>query len=197
MSSLSDRINELKKRAGEITRQITTLTDRRRSYSLAAASGDKKAAREIADADNEISTLGKESQTVTAAIESGEAILAQKALEAEAAQRREREAEAHRVAMALAALNAEIDERLKELREVFERRASLFAQLSNTGICDLGLIMRLGHKSSATASAHLAGLGRFLAMEMTPVVAQRPLADSNTLLLGIGKPPAVQRIQPR
>jgi hypothetical protein len=194
MSDLASRISQLKLRAVELTKQISGLADKRKSYAFAASDGDAKAKKAIADVDFEMESLRKEEQTVGAGIESGEALIAQQALDAATAARREREAEAHRTAQAISALNVELDERLKELRDVFERRASLFAQLSNTGMVDLGMIMRLGHKSSATSSAHLAGLGRFLAMEMTPVVAQRPLADSNSLLLGIGKSSSTPRV---
>jgi hypothetical protein len=124
----------------------------------------------------------------------GEALIKQQELDAEAAERRAREGEAYTHARALIALNEELDLALVALREQFERRASILSGLANTGVVDLGLVMRLGHKSHATSSAHRAGLGRYLAMEMTPVVAQRPLADSNSLLLSIGKPP-VNRVE--
>jgi hypothetical protein len=195
MSSLSDRLVELKKRASEISKQLTSLADRRKSFAFAAVTGDKRAVREITDVDTEVATLDKESATVNSAIETGEALIAQQALDAETAARRLREGEAYSHARALIALNEELDLALIALREQFERRASLLAGLAATQVVDAGLIMRLSHKSNATSSAHRAGLGRFLAMEMTPVVAQRPLADSASLLLGIGSPPTNPRVR--
>jgi hypothetical protein len=194
VSSLSDRLVELKKRAGEITKQITSLADKRKSYAFAAATGDAKARKQITDVDFEVESLRKEEQTVASAVESGEALIKQQELDAEAAERREREVEAHRTAQAISALNCELDARLKELREAFERRASLFAELAATGIADLGMIMRLGNKYNATSSAQLTGLGRYLNLEMVPAAVQRPLADSNSLLLSIGKPPVTPRV---
>jgi hypothetical protein len=190
MSSLSDRLAELKKRAGEITRQITSLADKRKSYAFAAATGDAKARKQISDVDFEVQSLGKEEQTITAAIESGEALIKQQQLDAEAAERREREGKAYGHARALIALNEEIDLAFAQLREQFERRASILSGLAATGVVDLGLVMRLGNKYNATSSAQLAGLGRYMNLEMVPAAVQRPLADSNSLLLSIGKQPS-------
>ena len=53
MSSLSDRISLLRQRAADIATQLTSLGDRRRSYSLAAAEGDDHAKREIGGIDLE------------------------------------------------------------------------------------------------------------------------------------------------
>jgi hypothetical protein len=50
--------------------------------------------------------------------------------------------------------------------------------------------MRLSNRAGPTSAAHRAGLGRYINLEMMPVVAHRPLADSNSLLLGIGEPPS-------
>jgi hypothetical protein len=189
MSSLSDRIAQLKRRASEVASQITALADRRRSYSFAASEGDAKARKSIGDIDFETDALKREAATVSDAIEIGEALEHQRLLDAEAEARREREIAAYKAARAVASLNLELDQELVRLREMFERRAALLKALGNSGTVDLGLITRLSHKSGATASAQLAGLSKYLALEMTPTSAMRPLATSNELLLKIGVEP--------
>jgi hypothetical protein len=86
-------------------------------------------------------------------------------------------------------LNEELDLRLVQLREAFERRASLLVELGNTEVVDRTLIMRLAQRTGPTAAAHASGLGRFINLDMMPVVSHRPLADSNEVLLGIGEAP--------
>jgi hypothetical protein len=76
---------------------------------------------------------------------------------------------------------------------MFERRRDQLARLADTGVADLTMIMKLSHKSMASAAAAHAGLAKFLSMEMTPTVAQRPLATSNEILLKIGAPPTPPR----
>jgi hypothetical protein len=179
----------LRKRAAEVASQIGALADKRKSYSLAASEGDARARKAIADADYERDALLKEAATVADALEIGEALTRQQALDAEAAQRRERSIEAYQAARGVVALNEEIDLALSRLREQFERRSIILRSLANTSICDPALLMRLANKAVPTSAAHRAGLGRFLNLEMTPIIAQRPLADSNVVLLGIGEAP--------
>jgi hypothetical protein len=171
--------------------QLTALADKRRSYALASVEGDERARQAIADTDFETDALKREQTTVLSAIETGEALEAQRALEAEAKERHEREVHAYSAARAVCTLNIELDEALVHLRELFERRAILLKDLGDTGVVDLGLIVRLNHRSLATASAQLAGLSKYFALEMTPASAVRPLSVSNELLLTIGaEPPA-------
>jgi hypothetical protein len=199
LSSLTDRIVQLRKRASEITTQLGSIADRRKSYSLAAAEKDSRALKEIVDADFEADNLRKESQTISSAIESAEALSRQQELEAKRAEERKLQVEAHVTASAISALNAELDEMLLRLREAFERRASLLRSLTNIdgSVVPPELAMRLSNKSHATSAAHLVGLGRYLAMEMVPTVAWRALAEQNDLLLGIGADPTLPRIVPR
>jgi hypothetical protein len=188
LSSLSDRIAALKARAAQVTSQLTSLSDKRRSYSLAASEGDAKAQKSIGDIDFETDALKREQATVADAIEIGEALEQQRLLDAEAEQQHSRQVEAHEHAQAVATLNAELDGMLVQLRECLERRAIHLRSLSNTGVVDSNLIMRLSNKAGPTSAAHHAGLGRYINLDMVPVVAHRPLADANSLLLGIGEP---------
>jgi hypothetical protein len=190
VASYSDKISEFNKRIADIASKLSGLSDKRRSYSLAAASGDARALKQIGDVDFELDALRKEQQTINSAIETATALDKQHELEAHLAEDRARRVEAHKSASAVAAINSELDGMLVQLRECLERRAIHLRSLSNTGVVDPNLIMRLSNKSGPTSAAHLAGLGRHINLEMVPVVAQRPLADSNSLLLGIGTPPS-------
>jgi hypothetical protein len=133
--------------------------------------------------------LLKEQTTVLSAIETGESLQKQRALEAEAKERHEREVEAYCAARAICTLNIGIDEHLVLLRQQLERRAVLLKDLGDTGVVDLGLIMRLNNRALATASAQLAGLSKYLNLEMTPASAVRPLGSGNEILLTIGAEP--------
>ena len=200
MSSLSDRIAELRKRAEQVASQITTLADRRKEFAYAAAEGDAKARKAIQDADYERDALLKEQTTVADAIEIGEALEKQQQLDAAAKQERERNERAYKAARAVAALNLECDCELVRTRELLERRAALLQELAACGEREAAIAVRLQNKSGPTAAAQKAGLSRFLNMEMTPNASVRPLADTNELLLGIGAKPngnGQPRVTPR
>jgi hypothetical protein len=190
MASYSDKIQEFHRRISDIAAKLTGLADKRKSYSLAAASGDPRALKQVGEVDWELDALRKEQQTITSAIETATALEKQHELEATAAEEHSRKIEAHKSAQAVAAINTELDALLVQLRECFERRALHLRSLSNTGIVDPNLIMRLTNRAGPTSAAHAAGLGRHINLDMVPVVAQRPLADSNSLLLSIGEPPS-------
>jgi hypothetical protein len=183
MSSFADRIAELKDRAHDVAAQIVALAERRRQHSLDAAIGDKRAVQAIADLDAESDALKRQAQTLSAALELAEIKEREAAAELKAIRRREQEEAAYSAARAIVTLNEELDLALIHLREMFERRAILLRSLTTV---DPNLIMRLSNRAGPTSAAHAAGLGRHLNLEMTPVVAQRPLADANALLLGIG-----------
>jgi hypothetical protein len=189
MSSLSDRIAQLKRRASEVASQITALADRRKEYSFAAASGDAKAKKAIADADYEAENLRREAATVSDAIEIGEALEKQRLLDAEAEALRSRAHAGYKAARAVASLNLELDQELVRLREMFERRAILLKALGDTSAVDSSLVVRLSNRANATSAAQLAGLSKFINLEMTPTASQRSLASSNEILLRIGSEP--------
>jgi hypothetical protein len=195
MSSYADKIAELKKREAEFANELSRLADKRKEYSLAAVGGDGRAQKQIADVDFEEQALRRDAATVSCAIETAEALERQEAQDAQAQQLSKVRDEASRTAEALIAVNVEVDAMLKLLREAFERRAELLQNLSRTGLVDGALVMRMSTKAPASAAAQFAGLGRFLALEMTPVSAQRPLVDSNSVLLGLAN--SAPRVRPR
>jgi hypothetical protein len=189
MSSYEDKIAEFKDRIADIGKQLASLTSQRKSYSLAAATGDAKAIKQIADIDFALDAARREEGTLSSAIESAVALDRAAEQDAEAKARHERNIAAYKISRAIVALNEELDSRLKQLREAFERRAALLVELGNTEAADRALVMRLSHRAGPTSAAQHAGLSRYLSLEMTPNAAQRPLADTNSVLLGIGEPP--------
>jgi hypothetical protein len=196
MSTFTDRINQFNKQIAALGTKITGLADKRKSFSLAASEGDTHARKEIADVDFELEGLRKEAMALSSALETAEALAKQEALDQQQKAERDRAVEAARHAEAVAALNVELDDRLRQLRDVFERRAGLLAALGNFNILDPSLLMRMSGKSGPTSAAQFVGLGRYLALEMVPAHVMRPLTDGNDPLLGIAKkvsPPAPNR----
>jgi hypothetical protein len=190
LSSYADKISEFNRRISDIATKLTTLSDKRKEYAFAAASGDTRARKAITDCDFETESLRKEEQIVASAIETAQALERQHELEAKAAQEHSRQSEAHKCAQAIAALNCELDAMLVQLRECLERRSHVLRELGNTATVDPSLLMRFSNRAGPTSAAHHAGLGKFLNLDMVPVVSQRPLADSNSVLLSIGEPPS-------
>jgi hypothetical protein len=195
MSSYADKIAELKKREAELVKELATLADRRKEFALAAADGDGRAIKQIADVDFQSAALARDRATIGSALEAAQALLRQEAQDDQAQQLSRLRDEAGRHAEGIITLNVEIDAMLKLLREAFERRAELLQNLSRTGLVDGTLIMRMGTKASPTSAAALHGLGRYLALEMTPVSSQRSLADGNGPLLALSKQNS--RVRPR
>jgi hypothetical protein len=197
MSSYEARISEFKERIASIGRQLAELAARRKSYAFAAATGDSAAIKQIADIDFALDAARKEEGTLSSAIETAAALDRQREQDAAAAARHEAQVEAYKIARAVVALNLELDSALVALRAIFERRASLLVELANTEMVDRQLIMKLAQRTGPTAAAHSAGVGRFINLDMMPVVSHRPLADSNELLLGIGEAPDDKALKPR
>jgi len=185
--STTDQIVSLRERLSGIAGELAALVDRRKSYSLAATEGDARAIKSIGDCDFESEALRKQEQTILSAIESASALEKQREFDAEAAQRRALQAEAHKHAQAIIALNGELDTMLLRLREAFERRATALRHLADTGLVDTNLLLKFSHRTGPTAAAAHAGLNKFLHLEMVPVASLRTLADSNPILAGIGK----------
>jgi hypothetical protein len=189
LSSLSDRIAELKRRAEQVASQKVALRDQRRSYSLAASEGDERARKHIADIDFNLVACERDEQTTLSGIEAAEALLKQQALDEVAKAARELSEKAYTAARAAASLNLELDLELVRLREMFERRYILLQELAATGERESAIANRLQAKSGPTAAAQFAGLNRFIATEMTPNSSVRELASANELLLTIGAKP--------
>jgi hypothetical protein len=189
VSTYESKILAFKEQIASIAAQLVDVAARRKSFAFAAASGDIKAAQQIADCDFEADALRKQEATVASAVETALALERQEAQDAEAKARHERNIAAYKLARGIVTINQELDLALKQLREMFERRAALLIELGNTEAADRALVMRLSHKSGPTSAAHHCGLNRYLALEMTPNAAQRPLADTNAVLLGVGEAP--------
>src|SRR5260370_24324049 len=132
MSTYANRLSQLPARLTDVGTQLSSLADRRKSFSLAAATGDATARKQIADTDAEAEALRREEQTISAAVETAVALDKQQELEAQAAEEHARQVDAHRHAQGVIALNLEIDAALVHLREMFERRAVLLAGLART-----------------------------------------------------------------
>jgi hypothetical protein len=199
VSTYESRINEFKERIVSIGKQLAELGARRKSYSLAAATGDERALKEIADIDFALDAARKEEGTLSSAIETAAALDRAAEQDAEAKARHQRNIEAYKIARGIITINQELDLALKQLREMFERRAHLLVELGNTEACDRGLVMRLAHRSGPTSAAHHCGLAKYLALEMTPNAAQRALASVNEVLVGVGEAPdkADTKVRPR
>jgi hypothetical protein len=189
LSSYSDKIADFHKRIADIGARLTALTDRRKSYAYAAATGDTRALKQITDTDYEEASLVKEQQTLNSAVETALALERQHELEAKASEEHTRQVEAYSAARGVITINEELDLALLHLRELFERRAVVLRSLANTATVDPSLLMRLSNKAGPTSACHAAGLGRHIHLEMVPVVAQRTLSDANSILLGIGEQP--------
>jgi len=187
MSTYADRLSQLRARLTDVGKQLSSLADRRKSFSLAAATGDATARKQIADTDAEAEALRREEQTISAAVETAVALDKQQELEEHA-----RQVDAHRHAQGVIALNLEIDAALVHLREMFERRAVLLAGLARTNIVDGLFVGRLAGKAGPTRAACHAGLAKFIALEHPAPQSVRPLADTNTILVGIGAPPEAE-----
>jgi hypothetical protein len=190
VASYADKISEFNRRIADIGAKLAGLADRRKEFAYAAASGDARARKAITDCDFETESLRKEEQIVASAIETAQALERQHELEAKQTEEHSRQVEAYSAARSIITLNEELDLALIHLREMFERRAIVLRSLGNTATVDPALLMRLSNKAGPTSAAHSAGLGRHLNLDMVPVVSQRPLADSNAVLLGIGEAPS-------
>jgi hypothetical protein len=190
LSSHSDKISEFNKRIADIAVKLTSLADRRKQYSYAAATGDARARKQLDDDSFEETSLVKEQQVLNSAVETALALEKQHALETKAAEEHALQRTAHEHASAVAALNLELDAMLLQLRQCFERRAIVLRFLGNCAVADPSLILKLSNKSGPTSAFNHHGLGRHANIEMTPIVAQRPLSDVNPVLLGIGKSPS-------
>jgi hypothetical protein len=180
----------LKDRISEIGSRLTSLADKRRSYSLAASEGDTKAKAEIGVIDSEVTSLQRDAATFEAGISTAQALQRQEDLDLQQQVQREREVEAYNHARAIISLNLEVDTALLHLREMLERRSSLLSGLQQTEKVDPGFVARLSNKAALTRAACHAGLHRFLSIETCAPGSMVPLASTNETLLGIGKPPA-------
>jgi hypothetical protein len=185
MSSLTDRLNQLRQRATEVAANIAALTAKRKEQALDAMSGDKSALQIIASVDHETDILRREAFTLDAAISTAQEMQRQEAVDLEQQEHRERDHNAYTTARAIIALQLELDDLMQQLSALCERRASLLRELGQT--FDPSFASRLSGRGPLTRSACHYGLHRFLAIETCAPSSMRPLADTHSLLLGVGK----------
>jgi hypothetical protein len=188
MSSHEQRITELNKRVEAIDVKVGDLALSRHASALDAVGGSKDALRLIAQIDAQTEALLKERETVSAACEAVEALIAAEAAAADKAKQRELEVEAGKAASAIVAIHEEIDVHLNQLRQLFERRSSLVVDL---GRCGGGInpafIARLAGRSGPTAAAQFAGLGKYLDLVHVAAGSARPLSESNAPLIALSE----------
>jgi hypothetical protein len=191
MSSMADRINQLRDRASDVAARIAGFKDARSSASLRSIfDDDREAQKIIRDADLALDALSKESQTITSALSAAEALLTAEHAEAEKAERTERAIVAHRCAQGIAALNGELDDLLLKTRQCFEKRATLLADLARCEVAPPAYLQRFGAKGTASRAFAAAGLHRFCDLITPSALSFLPLASTNPQLLAIGIPPA-------
>jgi hypothetical protein len=197
MSTLTDRLDALKQRAQDIASQLVALTDKRRSFSFSAASGDHASAKQIADIDVQCDDLAKLHQTTLSAIEVGEGLAKQHALEAEQKKERDKDIAAYTAARAVIALSEEIDLALQKLAEQCARRQSLLAELLRCQAIEesyhlRSLLSKLAGKGPLTRASQHAGLHNYLSLQTVAPGSATPLAEGNSILLGIGQAPEAE-----
>jgi hypothetical protein len=189
MSTFAAKISELNKQIKTIGEKLASLADRRKEFSLAASDGDSHARKQIQDVDFELASLRSEAETLGAAAETALALERQQQLEEQQKQERARQLEAYNTARAVITLNEELDLRLTQLRQAFERRASLLGELNSMNLLDVVLLSRMASKAPATRAACAANLHRFLSLETCAPGSMVPLSSTNEQLLSIGEPP--------
>ena len=187
MSDYASRIAELSKRILSIDAQVGDLNNQRNAASLPAVEGDTHALKQVARLDSQIETLLKERQTIAAASEQIDAMIAAEAAKIDQERKRLAMASARDHASAIMTLNREIDEQLLHLREMFERRQDLISGLARTEILSSSVTSKLSGRASATRAACAANLHKHLSLETCAPGSMVPLADSNAILLNVGK----------
>jgi hypothetical protein len=191
---LSDRIDALMARAHDIAAQLAALTDKRRSFSFAASDGDAKAQKEISTIDRARADLELQEQTISSAISTAQTLAKQHALDEARQQEREKDIAAYTAARAVITLGEEIDLSLQRLAEQCARRQVLLAELLGCEAVERtyhlhALLTKLAGKGPLTRAAQHVGLHQYLSLQTVAPGSATPLAEGNSILLGIGKQP--------
>jgi hypothetical protein len=194
VSTLSDRIALLRKRATDIAAELMQLSDKRQSHALAASEGDAKALKVISDIDMECDDLARTHQTTLSAIETAEALAQLREVDDAQKAKRAKDEKVYTTSRAVIALQEEIDWALARLREMAERRQALLAELGQLEALNVTLLGRLASKAPLTRAACHAGLHRFMSLETSAQGSMVPLRESNAQLL-LGREPEVERVK--
>ena len=142
MSSYELKMAELNKRSADISAQLIKLDDQYKELVIEAVEGNKAAAKTLEDIEAEVNGLRREQRTLTAAVEQVRALQKGKEDESSAKEYERRVTEARATAAAILALDSEIDDGMRRLREALERRAHLLGRLSATNVLQAKVIMQ-------------------------------------------------------
>ena len=187
-SSLADKQNDLQARVDAIDQEIgecdTAFTELASQFS---GLDGKESLKQAAQLETRLAALRREKSLALAAqAHITREQLAEKEAQAEA-DRRAVQATAKQLAEGICSANAAIHQMLKQLFEAFQRRASLFHDLGNTGLIDSAVINKLAGKGAATRAACAAHLHAHLALEKVAQGSFVTLSSTNPILLGIGR----------
>jgi hypothetical protein len=187
MSDLEARIQALREHSRDLDARIASFREVRNKNALSAAfDADKAAIKIISEADTALATLTAEQQTISSAIEQAEGLLREEHSELERRERTAQAIAAHKAAMAIAALNAELDTLMLHLADTFEKRTLLLRELARTEVPDPTYVSKLAGKLGPTRAACLVGLHRFIDIAAVAPQSHIALAATNPQLLAIG-----------
>jgi hypothetical protein len=188
MSSLETRQAELQNRISQIDAEISKLDEDFTALAASFNGTDGRASLKAAERIEQrlIQLRREKALTIASQAHVTREQLAEKEAQAEA-DRRAVQATAKQLAEGICSANAAIDQMLKQLFEAFQRRASLFHDLGNTGLIDSAVINKLAGKGAATRAACAAHLHAHLALEKVAQGSFVTLSSTNPILLGIGR----------
>jgi hypothetical protein len=181
MSGYAERIAELSHRVTSIDLRLKSIDAERAANVIEASQGAQSALRKIAELDAETDQLRRSKAILTSAADQLDGQMREEEATLAATSRAEREQRAREIGAAICTLHLEGDALLLQLRQLFERRAGLLAELHRLGRD----VQRLAGKEPLSAAAYHAGLRIYLALEPAPISSIRPLADANALLSGV------------
>jgi hypothetical protein len=183
-------LQELEARVSAIDAALAKLDSDYADISANFELGGNGALRQAAGIELKVTELRRERALATAATARIQQQQRDQAAAAEQAAQRQRANAARGIAVAIMALQVEIDAQLKELAERCARRSSLLAQLAANELVEPALIMRLSARAPLTRAACHHGLHRFVELQTVSPQGMIALADSNALLAGIGREPS-------
>jgi hypothetical protein len=192
LSSLEDKLqskqDELQSRLARIDAEITKLDESFIALAAEFNGTDGQASLKEAESIEQRLIQLRREKALTLASQSHvvKQMMDEKEARAEA-DRKALQATAKGHATAIIALNSEVDIALVQLRQLFERRASLLHQLSATGVANPITINKLEGKAGPTRACCAAGLHRFISLEKVSTQAFIALASCNVVLMGIGR----------
>jgi hypothetical protein len=187
-TNLEQRSHDLQARLDAIEQELAEI-DTSMTAAAAQFSGvdGQQIMREVSQLDARQSALKREKfVALNAQAIVNKQILDEKEAQA-AADRRALQVKAKQLADEICSSNSAIDQILKQLVEAFERRASLFHDLGNTGLIDSAVINKLAGKGAATRAACAAHLHVHVSLEKVAQGSFNTLVSTNPILLGIGR----------